>query len=158
MLTLNLQSSAAILSLSGLIFTITHVQYWKWIFGIDSAYILSVTWFSILLTVVLVCILWSVCELGLQLREWWLKKFSAPTRRFLTYCDTPRFRLHFFYYFREHVSHSKRLSTGCYATKRRLHSSLVPSAHACMARCISVRLGRITENRNSIIGVTNLSS
>jgi len=69
MLTVNLKSSAAILSLGGLVFTITHVQYWKWIFGIDSAYILSVTWYSILLTTVLVCILWSVCKFALQLRE-----------------------------------------------------------------------------------------
>lgn len=158
MLTLNLKSSAAILSLGGLVFTVTHVQYWKWIFGIDSAYILSVTWYSMLLTIVLVCILWSVCKFGLRLREWWLINLLAPTRRFLAYCDAHRFCLYFFYYFHDCFSHSRRLPTGCYATKRCRDSSFVPSAHACMARCVSVGLDRITENRKSFTSVTDHTS
>lgn len=66
MLTLIVKLSAGILSLGGIVFTVTHVQYWKWIFGIDSVYIFSVTWYSMLLTIVLVCILWSVCTLVLD--------------------------------------------------------------------------------------------
>lgn len=47
--------SAAFLSLGGIIAFITHPRYWKWIFGVDVAYIYGLTWHTFLFIVATVC-------------------------------------------------------------------------------------------------------
>lgn len=50
-----LQLAAAFLGFGGFWVTVTHVQYWKWTFDIDAPYLLNAAWFSVLMTVVIIC-------------------------------------------------------------------------------------------------------
>ena len=52
-----LQLAAAFLGFGGFWVTVTHVQYWKWTFGIDTPYVLDAAWYSVLMTVIIICII-----------------------------------------------------------------------------------------------------
>lgn len=49
--------SAAFLCLGGLVAFITHPRYWKWILGIDIAYIYGLAWYTNLFILATVCAL-----------------------------------------------------------------------------------------------------
>ena len=50
-----LQLAAAFLSFGGVLGTVTHVQYWKWIFGVDARYVFNAAWYSVLMTILIIC-------------------------------------------------------------------------------------------------------
>lgn len=57
-----LQLAAAFLGFGGFWVTVTHVQYWKWTFDIDSPYLLKAAWFPVLMTVVIICTIQLVSD------------------------------------------------------------------------------------------------